>query len=243
MPIRSTSEFLRTAPSRSLATWTTDVLRRAILGGHFEPGERLDQDAIAGQLGVSRTPLREAIAALESEGLLTSKPHRGVFVIELTKKDIYEVFALRAVLEAEVVRRCTSSIPDSVLDKLERILEEAQKAHENGDHDAQFDADREFHKTLREYTENALLREVLEGINNRINHVRRFAQTRPGPHVDEFAREHRAILAALRQRDGEGAAELMKKHLQNSGVRVQELVEDCYPNNESKRSRPQERGV
>jgi len=200
-------------------------LRRAILDGYFEPGERLDQEAIAGELDVSRTPIREAIAALESEGLLESKPHRGVFVTKVSREDIREVFALRALLEAEVVCEATSTIPDSVLDELERMLKGAQKAYETGDQAAQFDADKHFHKTLREFTENSLLREVLDGVNNRVSAVRRFAQTKPGPHVDEFAREHLDILQALRQRDAERAAELMKLHLENSGLRVEELAE------------------
>jgi DNA-binding GntR family transcriptional regulator len=200
-------------------------LRRAILDGYFEPGERLDQEAIAQELDVSRTPIREAIAALESEGLLESKPHRGVFVTEVSKDDIREVFALRALLEAEVVCQATSTIPDSVLDELERMLKGAQKAYETGDQVAQFDADKHFHKTLREFTENSLLREVLDGVNNRVSAVRRFAQTKPGPHVDEFAREHLDILQALRQRDAERAAMLMKLHLENSRLRVEELAE------------------
>jgi DNA-binding GntR family transcriptional regulator len=200
-------------------------LRRAVLEGHLEAGERLDQDALAAELGVSRTPIREAIAALESEGLLESKPHRGVYVTEVSKKDIREVFALRALLEAEVVRQAVSSIPDSVLDELGRMLEEAQKSYDNGDQAAHFDADTRFHKTLREFADNSLLREVLDGVNNRVAAVRRFAQTKPGPHVDEFAREHLQILHAVRQRDPDKAAALMKLHLVESALRVEELLE------------------
>jgi DNA-binding GntR family transcriptional regulator len=213
------------ASTRRLADWATEILRQAILDGYFEPGERLDQNAIAEELQVSRTPLREAIAALESEGLLDSRPHRGVFVTEISRKDIREVFFLRALLEAEVAREAALSIPDTVLDALEATLKEAQKAYDDGDHIAQFEADRHFHETLREFTENRLLQEVLEGVNNRINAVRRFAQTKPGPHIDKFAREHLAILQSLRQRDPEGAAALMKQHLQNSGTRVEKLVQ------------------
>jgi DNA-binding GntR family transcriptional regulator len=203
----------------------TGVLRQAILDGYFEPGERLVQEAIAEDLGVSRTPLREAITALESEGLLQSKPHRGVFVAKVSKKDIREVFALRALLEAEVARQAASTIPDAVLNDLETRLKAAQQAYEDGDHVAQFEADRYFHETLREFIENSLLREVLDGVNNRISIVRRFAQTKPGSHVDKFAEEHLAILEALQQRDSERAARLMQSHLKNSGQRLDELVE------------------
>jgi DNA-binding GntR family transcriptional regulator len=213
------------APRKSLASWATEVLRQAILDGHFEPGQRLEQDAIAEELGVSRTPLREAIAALLSEGLLESETHRGVFVNEISRREIREVFALRALLEAEVARQAASAVPEDVLDELETSLKEAQKAYADGNHIAQFEADRHFHQTLREFTENRLLINVLEGVNNRINAVRRFAQTKPGPHVDEFSREHLAILEALRDRDPESAARLMRLHLENSSRRVEELVQ------------------
>jgi DNA-binding GntR family transcriptional regulator len=221
-----TSEFSLSGPARSLASWATDILRQAILNGYFKPGERLDQEAIAKELSVSRTPLREAVAALESEGLLESRPHRGVFVTRISKKDIRDVFALRALLEAEVARQAASSIPDSILDRLETALKDAQTAYENGDHIAQFEADRHFHETLRAFTENDLLKEVLNVANNRITAVRRFAQTKPGSHVDKFAEEHLAILRAIKDRDPEKAASLMRRHLQNSGARVEELAEE-----------------
>jgi DNA-binding GntR family transcriptional regulator len=220
-----TSEFSVSGRARSLAGWATEILRQAILDGYFEPGERLDQDAITEELGVSRTPLREAIAALESEGLLEAKPHRGVFVARISKRDIRDIFALRALLEAEVARQAASSIPDAVLDRLETALKGAQKAYDGGNHVAQFEADRYFHETLREFTENRLLKEVLDGLNNRISAVRRFAQTKPGPHIDQFAEEHLAVLQAIKKRDPEKAAALMRRHLEESGARVQELAE------------------
>jgi DNA-binding GntR family transcriptional regulator len=103
------------------------------------------------------------------------------------------------------------------------MLEAAQAAHSGGDRDAQFVADRRFHEALRGFTENVLLREVLEGINNRVVAVRRFAQTKPGPHINESAQEHSAILQAMRERDADRAASLMKAHLDNSARRVSEL--------------------
>ena len=220
-----TSHLSTSVRARSLTDWVTEVLRQAILDGYFEPGERLDRERIADELEVSRTPLREAITALETEGLLQSKPHRGVFVSRVSEKDIREVFAVRALLEAEVAREAAASIPESAIDVLEMSLRDAQEAYDAGDTNAQFEADRLFHQTLCNFTENSLLKEVLEGVNNRIAVVRRFAQMRPGPHVEEFAQEHIDILRAIRQRDCDRAADLMKSHLENSGNRVEELAQ------------------
>ena len=213
-------------PVRSRTDWTVEVLRQAITDGHLRPGERLDQDALAAELGVSRTPLREAIAALESEGLLESEAYRGVFVAEVSKRDIREVFALRALLEVEVVRQAVSAIPMSALDELHAALEEAQRAYEQGDDAAQFAADTHFHATLREFSDNALLNEVLDGLSNRISAVRRFAQTRPGPHVNEFSQEHFAILQALKERDVDMSCSLMRAHLEGSARRVIHLWDE-----------------
>jgi len=83
-----------------------------------------------------------------------------------------------------------------------------------------------FHETLAGFVENELLKEVLDGLTNRISIVRRFAQLQPGPHLVESFKEHRAILQAMRQRDSEEAAERMGLHLVNSAVRIQELSRD-----------------
>lgn len=210
---------------RSLTDWATETLREAILSGHFEPGKRLDQNAIASELEISRTPLRGAIATLESEGLLQSRPYHGVFVIRVSKKGIRELFAVRALLEAEVARQSASLMPEGVLDGLEVVLAEVQKAYEHGDEAAQFEADRCFHQTLRKFSGNSLLSEILDGVNNRIQSVRRFAQMRPGCHVDEFAREHTSILRAMKEGNPELAGALMKEHLENSSIRVEELLD------------------
>jgi DNA-binding GntR family transcriptional regulator len=207
------SEVSISRATRSLTEWTTEILRRAILDGYFEPGERLDQDAIAEELGVSLTPLRGAIAALESEGLFVRWPHRGVFLREVSEEELRESFALRALLEAELVLQATSSIPDSVLDELESMLEKADNAYDDGDHAAFFDADRHLHKTLAEFAGASLWSEVLELVKNRIAAVVLLAHADSSPYVGEFSREHFAILEAMRERDPKRAAALMRQHL------------------------------
>lgn len=220
------TQFCPVHPSRSLTDLATDTLRQAILKGYFEPGDRLDQDAIAHELEISRTPIRGAIVALESEGLLESRPHHGVFVTTVSKKDIRDIYALRALLEAEMVRQAAASIPETTLDALDSMLREAQRAYEKGDTVGQFEADRQFHETLRGFVRNQLLKKVLAEVENRVLAVRRFAQTKPGEHIDQFAQEHLTIVDALRQRDAARASKLMVSHLNNSGERLQELVAD-----------------
>jgi len=211
---------------RVLADWVTASLREAILHGYFEPGEKLDQDRIAEELEVSRTPVREAMRRLESEGFVEVRPHHGAFIAKVSQQDIREVYEIRRLLEAEVVRQVTPLMPESVLDELDRSLTETEVQFEAGDSAQHFESDVYFHETLAGFVENELLKEVLDGLTNRISIVRRFAQLQPGPHLVESFKEHRAILQAMRQRDSEEAAERMGLHLVNSAVRIQELSRD-----------------
>jgi DNA-binding GntR family transcriptional regulator len=211
---------------RVLADWVTASLREAILKGYFESGEKLDQDGIAEELEVSRTPVREAMRRLESEGFIEVRPHHGAFIAKVSQQDIREVYEIRRLLEAEIVRQVTPLIPESVFDELDRSLTETEVQFEAGDSAKHFESDVYFHETIVNFVENRLLKEVLDGLTNRISMVRRFAQLQPGYHMTESFKEHRAILEAIRQRDPEEAAELMRLHLVESAVRIQELSRD-----------------
>jgi DNA-binding GntR family transcriptional regulator len=210
---------------RVLADWVTASLREAILNGYFESGEKLDQDRIAEELEVSRTPVREAMRRLESEGFVKVRPHYGAFIAVVSRQEIHEVYEIRRLLEAEIVRQVTPLIPESVLDELDRSLTEIQAQFDAGDITKPFESDVYFHDTIANFIENKLLKEVLDGLTSRISMVLRFAQLQPGPHLAVSFKEHRAILQAMRQRDSEEAAELMRVHLEESSFRIQELAE------------------
>jgi DNA-binding GntR family transcriptional regulator len=208
--------------ARVLTGWVTDTLREAILQGYFEPGEKIDQESIADELEVSRTPVREALKVLESEGFVDIRPHRGAFISTITSQDIREIYEVRRVIESEVVRQVTSVISETMLDELQRILDQVRRNPE--DKAIYVRADIQFHDATVELVENDLLKEILDGLNNRIIRVRRFAQLQPGYHIRESHEEHYAILRAMRQRDAEQAAKLMELHLSNSARRIQEVT-------------------
>lgn len=203
---------------RVLSDWVTKTLRQAILEGCFQPGEKVDQDLIAQELDVSRTPVREALRVLESEGFIDIQPHRGAYVSIVSQRDIQEIYEVRALIEAEIVRQVTPVIPDSVLDELERFLKHADQ--EGADY---VEGDITLHDTIAEFAENELLQEILESLTKRIIRVRRFAQLQPGYHLVQSNMEHCAIVRAMRERDAERAAELMAHHLENSAKRIREL--------------------
>jgi len=200
-------------------------LREAILSGYFGPGEKLDQDLVAEELEVSRTPVREALKRLESEGFIEVRSHYGAFITEISPQDIREVYEVRRLLEAEVVRQVTPLIPEPVLNELARSLDETLAQLDAGDSSKHFETDVHFHETITEFVENKLMKKVLDGLTNRIIMFRRFAQFKPGPHLSESLNEHHAILQAMQRRDPGQAAELMGIHLEKSSLRIQELAQ------------------
>jgi DNA-binding GntR family transcriptional regulator len=214
----------RRQEGRVLADWVTASLREAILSDYFEPGEKLDQDRIAEELEVSRTPVREALRRLQSEGFVDVRPHYGAYIHQVSPDEIREVFEVRALLEAEVVRQVTPLIPESALDELGRALSESQAELDAGSVSKHFEADAHFHETLISFVQNDLLKEMLDSLTNRLAMVRRLAQTKPGSHIPASVEEHSAVVQAMRERDAEEAVRLMELHLQRSSLRIQELA-------------------
>ena len=204
----------------------TESLREAILQGYFEPGEKLDQERIADEFDVSRTPVREAVRMLESEGFIDIRPHRGAFIASVSRRDVWEIYEVRTLIEAEIVRQITPIIPDAILDDLARSLDENREQLEAEDKISHVESDVYFHETIVDLAKNSLLKEILESLNNRIIRVRRFAQLQPGYHLVESLEEHYATYQAMRERDPEAAAEALRVHLENSARRIQQFVHD-----------------
>lgn len=208
---------------RTLADRATYALRKAILSGYFEPGEKLDLDLIAEELDVSRMPVREALRRLESEKLVETQSHRGTFVGVLTRRDIDDLFDVRRLLEVEVVRLVTPLIPELVLNDLESSLNEELGRLDAGDSSRHYESDDHFHKALLAFVENRFLREVLGSFNHRIALVRAVAVLRSGPHLVTPVEEHIAIVQAMRKRDAAEAANMMALHMENSRLRLRNL--------------------
>ena len=211
--------------TRALVDWVAASLREAILGGYFDPGEKLDQSSIAAEFEVSRTPVREAVKILEAEGLVDSRRHRGAYVATVSPEDIRNVYEVRAVLESEIVAQVTPFIPGRILGDLEHLLAESQAQLEAGDVSKQGSLDCQFHNTLLQFGQNELMKGLLDGIANRIRIVRQFALSHQSrSHVVESLTEHRDILRAVRQGDSGEAADSMRSHLKLSAHRIAGLI-------------------
>lgn len=209
---------------RVLTDSIADNVRAAILDGNFAPGEKIDQDGIARQLGVSRTPVREAMRVLESERFICIRPHHGAFISALSRRDIEEIYTVRQLLEPELFRQVAEMIPQALLDSLAARLRQTKADVEHGDLSSHFETDTYFEETILGLCQNGVLKEVLFGLKNRFALARSYALRQMEPELFQSIDDHLAILTAMAKRDPDRVAALTRHHLQDSQMRIKYLA-------------------
>jgi DNA-binding GntR family transcriptional regulator len=196
------------------------VVRRAIFSGELKPGERINQDELAERLELSRLPIREAMIALEREGLIRTIPRRGSFVWDFRRQDIldqYEVYALVSGLATE--RAAKNLTPDAIA-TLRRSVDEMKTQTDPALREAENDR---FHTIINRASSSPRLMWLLGLLASSVP---------PGYHAtgwERAARDHAEIIKQLERGDGEAAAEAMRNHIRNSGahaVRFLPLLDD-----------------
>jgi DNA-binding GntR family transcriptional regulator len=193
-----------------------EYLKSSILSGRINPGKRLTEEHLAKELGISRTPIREALHKLESEGLIKPLPTRGFVASQDSKEEVEELFEIRAILEGYALRVICSRITDSVLERLGEAVETAEEALKSQSLDELFQWNTRFHDTLHElitdkhrlYHQMVTMRQyVLRYRKNTLQYPDGGRRTVDG---------HRKILMALRLRDPDLCERLMREHIQQS---------------------------
>jgi DNA-binding GntR family transcriptional regulator len=200
-------------PSVNQAVYAT--IRGGILQGRYRSGQKLAIESLASELGVSSTPVRDALKRLEGDGLVTIRPRSGTQVTLPTLKDVEEVFALRSVLECFAAGSATGSISSQTLGAIEEALDRA----ENQDTDDSFiESDRLLHGAVIEAAGNQRLSQMIGTLRQQIELFRIVCV--PDRDADmQYLRDHREILSALRARDSEKVEGLLREHIEH--VRVQ----------------------
>jgi len=191
-------------------------LRAAILGRDFAPGQRIDVDALQRQLGVSRTPLKDALNRLAMEGLVRVVPRQGTFVAELGAEEIAEVCDVRCVLELYAVEQGIMRMTPEQLTRLRAHFEALRETRtpDGGcsDHLAFVCHDHDFHRVIVEASGNQKLRELYETLNVHIQMARVYYLD-ADKRIDQVCQEHERILAAYEARDLAAAKEAVATHL------------------------------
>lgn len=175
-----------------------EKIAAAIADGEFPPGTQLVEAMLAQRFGVSRSPIRGALRALEGDGLVVHYPHRGNFVAELQPSDIDEIFYLREALEIAAVRLAYTRIPDDELRSVEETLDSLSDGR--GSRDDFLAADDMIHDLIARNSGNSRLRYALKQLSAQIQVTRRTSMSRQGRPTSNLA-EHKEIVTALRLRD------------------------------------------
>jgi DNA-binding GntR family transcriptional regulator len=196
-------------------------LRDAIVAGDLSAKSRLPEPELAKRLGVSRTPLREAIRQLAAEGLVTSVPRVGAFVSEVRSRDVEDTFAIRAVLEGLAARQAAENPDPAKATILPEILAELQK--KTRDYRMYHEAAGRFHDAIFALSGNQRLQAMYQSLTHQVARLRSLSLATPKrPEVS--LREHRQIAAAILRGRGEEAERLMRAHVEGARVVVRRRI-------------------
>lgn len=193
----------------------SESLRKAIKDGVLKPGERLMEIQLADELGVSRTPIREAIRKLELEGFVVMVPRRGTYVADISLKDIAQVFEIRSALEELSAGLAAERITPDELEDLERILVEINEYIANDDFDKIVDADIRFHDVLYHASRNNRLVDILNNFREQMLRFRSISMHYPGRLAATWE-EHRQLVENIANHNSAQARKIAKKHMENS---------------------------
>jgi DNA-binding GntR family transcriptional regulator len=205
----------REHPIPTLSNFVRTHIRDAIMSGQFPIGSKLDQQAIADQLGVSIIPVRESLRLLQAEGLVQSVPHRGVFVTELSLDDLHEIYVVRETLEELAAQLAVIYMTPAALETMAELIAQMEQATNGNDFGALFDLNRDFHFSIYRMSSNATLVQMIESLWDRSTVYRRMYTFMP-----ERARlalqEHKVILQACKARDSVQAGRAVRENVQQT---------------------------
>jgi phosphonate utilization transcriptional regulator len=211
--------------SHSLTTLVQRELERRILAGELAPGDKLNEEAVAAQLNVSRGPVREAFRALESSGLVRTEKNRGVFVRQVSIGEADEIYEVRAGLDELIGRLLASRIQPGQLAQLRELLKKMQQVARAKNVEQYYPLNVQFHDLLAEFTGNGALLAHYRRLVNELHLYRRETLARGADSFPISTREHAAIVDALARRDGDRAGKLMYEHAMESRERLHEALE------------------
>ena len=192
-----------------------ESLREAIRSGVLKPGERIMEIQLAEELGVSRTPVREAIRKLELEGYVVMMPRRGTYVASMSIRDINEIFEIRTALESLSNGLAADHITDDELEHLQRLLVIIGGYIKDGNIEKIVETDIEFHDLLYHAARNERLVGIISNLRDQLTRFRTLSMSYPG-RLEETLEEHRLIVDAIASGDRKAASRAAERHMENS---------------------------
>jgi len=204
----------KTTPKKGKMDFQSFVSRieNMILTGKFKPRERLIEAALSEMFGVSRYTVRDAFKVLETKGMVTVTPFRGVVVSELGQQEVEELFVIRAALEQVALRLSTKNTTTVDIKVLRKMVKKIEDAFQDDDFVAMVAADTNFHDYIFQMSRNKTLRRMINDLRNRCHIIRYSAWSSPGT-LRQVMGEHQLIVDAIEARDVEALNELSERHI------------------------------
>lgn len=212
MPNPNSAIFEKPATLRSRVE---EYLRSSIMEGRMKGGERLREQELCEQLGISRSTLREALRTLEAERLISIEPHRGPTVIRITEKAAQDLYALRALLEGFAAHEFARLASDADIDRLKKAVDALHRQAKGGTKPALLAAKHNFYEVLLAGCGNDLVKDMLPGLLSRINLLRATSFAQPD-RLPESMAEIDLLFERIRSRDPEGAQAAARNHIVNA---------------------------
>ena len=199
------------------------TLRDSILKGEMEPGERLMEIHLAKKLGVSRTPIREAIRMLEQEGLAVIVPRRGAQVAKMTEKDLQDVLEIRDALDELAALSACKKITPEAIDELKETMTSFKVAADAGDVREVAVADEKFHSIIYKAADNPKLMVIIKNLKEQMYRYR-YEYVKDNANYNRILKEHEEIIRGFEMKDSDYVKKMMHAHLENQVAAVRDVI-------------------
>ena len=209
---------------KTLRQEVVDEIRQRILTGDFQAGERIKENEMAQQLGVSRGPVREALRQLEQEGLVVMIPRRGAQVANITEKDLNDVLEVRIALENVAIEKACARMTEEEMRRLWLAAKEFEHTIAEGNLVKLAEADVAFHEVIYQASDNKRLIQVLNNMREQIYRYR-VEYLKEGETRDVLVKEHEELTKAIRERDVERAKQFSFQHIENQRMAIMRSIE------------------
>jgi DNA-binding GntR family transcriptional regulator len=187
-------------------------IQKMINKGLLVRGQKINEKALCESMGVSRTPVREALRLLKSEGLIDLIPHKGAYISQPCIEEINDMFEVMSVLEGTCARLAVTKMKEKDLQRIESLHEDLEEQYRNRNHEAYLKRNNVFHSFIQELAGNKVLNGVINGLRQKIL-LHRQRQLYQPERFDQSIKEHRDLLNAFRKKNPASAESLMQKHL------------------------------
>lgn len=208
------ADFQKLTKPKDLKNWAYETIKNNILNMQVEPREQLRIEDLAKLMNVSRTPIREALLRLESEGLVKASSRVGFFVVEITRDDLEELFELRKLTEGYAAEKAAVLMTAEDVERMSAIHQQAVTAFANNDLMKFNEHETALHDYLIRHSGNQRLLKMIEGLKD-LTYRERLLALRLRENVEQSIEEHWRLIEALRERNAERAGALMQEHLEN----------------------------